>query len=184
MWIQARQWHVDERDPTKREHMEIKVMEAIADVPGNHKCVRLQHYTTDRSTFSYRLYLSYLPHGDLSQFTKAKSFYKNINKIPEPALWKWFQDLTEAGLLLSTGAAPRSDAALGWKKIVHCDFKPANVFLDTPEKEHWRSYPPCHLGDFGLAAFTDESDPLNPTLYNAPEGKSTSMYGYGSLLTI
>jgi len=66
MWIQARQWHVDEFDPTKREHMEIKVMEAIANVAGNHKCVRLQHYTTDRSTFSHRMYISYMPHGDLS----------------------------------------------------------------------------------------------------------------------
>jgi hypothetical protein len=28
----------------------------------------------------------------------------------------------------------------------------------------------------GLAVFTDENDPFNPTLYNAPGGKSTSMY--------
>lgn len=61
MWIQARRWHIDALDPTKApEHMEIAVMEKIANVEGNHKCVRLQHYTTDRSTFSYRLYVGYL----------------------------------------------------------------------------------------------------------------------------
>ena len=109
--------------------MEIKVMEAIANVLGNHKCVRLQHYTTDRTTFSYRLYMSYHPRGDLSNFTSDQSKHKG--RLPEPALLKWFEDLTEASFLLSKGAEPWSDAKDGWKKIVHCDIKPQNIFLDN-----------------------------------------------------
>jgi len=167
-WIQARQWHVDERDPIKKEHMEIEVMEAIANVEGTHKCVRLRHFTTHDSKFMYCLYTGYHPRGDLSDLTKHTSRYQGTeNFIPEPVLWKWLEDLTEASLLLSKGAAPPSDAVEGWKKIVHCDFKPANVFLDNPDAELWRSYPQAVVGDFGLAVFTDEHDPFNPTWYNA-----------------
>jgi serine/threonine protein kinase len=133
-WVQARRWHTDPSDPgAKPEHMEIKVMEAIANVLGNHKCVRLQHYTTDRTTFSYRLYMSYHPRGDLSHFATITedSIYQGNNHIPEPVLWKWFEDLTEASFLMSKGAEPLSDAKDGWKKIVHCDIKPQNIFLDN-----------------------------------------------------
>jgi serine/threonine protein kinase len=171
MWIQARRWHIDALGPAKAQHMEIAVMEAIANVEGDHKCVRLQHYTTDGPTFSYRMYIGYHPRGDLGQFTKKKSFYNHRERIPEPALWKWFEDLTEASLLLSTGAEPEADAKDGWKKIVHCDLKPANVFLDNPDEKRWRSYPQAVVGDFGLAVFTDENDPFNPTWYNADGGK-------------
>ena len=169
VWIQARQWHVDERDPTKRQHMEIKVMEAIAGVEGDHKCVRLLHYTTDHSTFSYRLYTGYHPRGDLSNFTAPWNYYMtNDAIIPEPVLWKWLEDLTEASLLLSTGVEPLSAAVDGWKKIVHCDLKPSNVFLDNPDAEIWRSYPQAVVGDFGLSIFTDDRDPFNPSWYNSP----------------
>ena len=133
-WVQARRWHTDPSDPgAKPEHMEIKVMEAIANVLGNHKCVRLQHYTTDRTTFSYRLYMSYHPRGDLSHFATITedSIYQGNNHIPEPVLRKWFEDLTEASFLMSKGAEPLSDAKDGWKKIVHCDIKPQNIFLDN-----------------------------------------------------
>jgi serine/threonine protein kinase len=176
MWTEAKRWHVDSLNPTKAEHMEIKVMEQIANVDGNHKCVRLEHYTTDRPTFSYRLYMGYHPHGNLVQFTKDRSFYNNRRKIPEPVLWKWFEDLTEAGLLMSTGAEPGVDAKVGWKKIVHCDFKPLNVFLDTSDAKRWRSYPQAIVGDFGESVFTDEKDPFNPTWYNAQYGNSTQTY--------
>jgi len=184
MWIQARRWHTDERErDSKPQHMEIEVMKAIASVEGNHKCVRLYHYTTDRSTFSYRLYMSYHTRGDLSFFTSDQSGYKGPTKIPEPAMWKWFEDLTEACLLMSKGAEPKSDAKDGWKKIVHCDLKSQNIFLDNPDAKLWKSYPQAMMGDFGIAVFTDEDDPFNPTWYNAPGGKWTSMYACKSSLT-
>jgi serine/threonine protein kinase len=149
MWIQARRWYVDALNPgAEAQHMEIKVMKEIAKIAGNHKCVRLQHYTTDRSTFSYRMYLSYHPRGDLSYFANGlESIYRKDNRIPEPALWKWFEDLTEACFLLSKGAGPLSDPFDGWKKIVHCDLKPNNVFLDNPDQELWSSYPQAIVGD-------------------------------------
>ena len=168
VWIMARQWYVDESDPTKRQHMEIKVMEEIAGVAGDHKCVRLQNATIDHSRFMYSLYTPFYPRGDLSDFIMPWSEYMHSGKmIPEPVLWKWLEDLTEASLLMSTGAAPQSAGVDGWKKIVHCDFKPSNVFLDNPDAELWRSYPQAIVGDFGLAIFTDENDPFNPSWYNA-----------------
>jgi serine/threonine protein kinase len=172
-WVHVRYWHVDEHDPTKRQHMEIKVMEAIASVGVDHKYVRPRHFTTDRSNFSYRLHIGYHPRGDLPYFVSPGSAYAKAKKkkVPEPVLWEWLEDLTEASLLLGTGAGLRSAAVESWKKIVHCDFKPANVFLDNPDSKIWKYYPQAIVGDFGLFVFTDENDHFNPSWYNASGGK-------------
>jgi serine/threonine protein kinase len=74
--------------------------------------------------------------------------------IPEPLLWKWFEDLAKACRLMDEEqdlSNDPKDPRPGLSAIVHRDIKPSNVFLDLPSGVggDWPSYPIATMGDFG-----------------------------------
>jgi serine/threonine protein kinase len=74
--------------------------------------------------------------------------------IPEPLLWKWFEDLAKACRLMDEEqdfSNDPKDPRPGLNTIVHRDIKPSNVFLDLPSNVvgDWPSYPVAIMGDFG-----------------------------------
>ena len=82
--------------------------------------------------------------------------YGDSMDIPEPALWKWLEDMAKACQLMDEGVDPSDKivADVGKRTIVHRDVKPPNMFFDLPssEKGNWPSYPIATLGDFGKSA--------------------------------
>jgi serine/threonine protein kinase len=80
--------------------------------------------------------------------------YDDGREIPEPLVWKWFEDLAKACVLMEEGIDLPSDSTSrlsGHHVIVHRDIKPANIFLDLPSGEDgdWPDCPVATLGDFG-----------------------------------
>jgi serine/threonine protein kinase len=85
---------------------------------------------------------------------KVPEIYDDGREVPEPLIWKWFEDLAKACILLENGKDLQSDPSSrlsGQHVIVHRDIKPPNIFLDTPSEENgeWPGYPVATLGDFG-----------------------------------
>lgn len=85
---------------------------------------------------------------------QSQGVYNDRSDVPEPLLWKWFEDLAKSCLLLEQGkdhTDDLTDRRSGHHVIVHRDIKPANLFLDRPSGNHgdWPDYPIATLGDFG-----------------------------------
>jgi len=179
-------WDGGPRDFDNREHMEIRAMQALTKV-GASKCVRYLGHHNDHARYSTRVFMDYCPHGSLHDLivreqkagrrgTEVRKV-RNERLILEPALWKFFEDLTEAclymayGSLEETATASKADYSApydlngSWRKIVHRDFKPHNVFLGPAHESEWPSYPTACLGDYGQAIFTHPADDHNPLEY-------------------
>lgn len=153
----------------------------------------------------YRVIMNYCPHGSLHEIIpnqvlvnkKPKNngeAYGDFLDVPEPALWKWLEDMTKALQLMEEGVDPSDEIAsvVGQRTIVHRDIKPANLFFDLPSGKDgdWPSYPIATLGDFGklspiinallpltssagIAFYTHDDDPENPFAYNYWEGSNS-----------
>lgn len=182
-------WYGDAANPRKRKHVEIKAMENYWNLPGSDKCVKLLHSEVDGDGLFYRIYMAFSPHGTLQTLIqpptkrpRGKGAPDNglhsALPVPEPALWCFFEALTEACLLLEFGGVEEDEARPGWERIVHRDIKLQNIFLahpddrdeDKPHGVRWPAYPKPQLGDFGIAIITSDGDEMNPTAYNDQEG--------------
>jgi serine/threonine protein kinase len=78
-------------------------------------------------------------------------------ELPESLIWKWFEDLAKACVLMEKGKDHPSGLTSrlsGQHTIVHRDIKPPNIFLDLPSTEdgEWPGYPVATLGDFGRSS--------------------------------
>jgi len=85
---------------------------------------------------------------------ESQEIYNDGKDIAEPLVWKWFEDLAKACLLLEKGKDLPSGSVSrlsGHHVIVHRDIKPPNIFLDLPSgiDGDWPEYPVATLGDFG-----------------------------------
>ena len=80
--------------------------------------------------------------------------YNDGREIPEPLVWKWFEDLAKACVLMERGKDLPSGSfsrLSGNHTIVHRDIKPANIFIDlaSDKDDDWPEYPVAVVGDFG-----------------------------------
>jgi serine/threonine protein kinase len=116
-----------------------------------------------RKTGYSSLFMEHCELGSLQSFTEK--FERNRTLIPEAFLWKVLFEMSLAICYMQTGVDAEGDARAGkplvrkdkkkrWEEIVHCDIKPANLFLTMHGEKS--AYPTAVLGDFGCATF--ESD--------------------------
>jgi len=85
---------------------------------------------------------------------ESHEIHNDGKHIAEPLVWKWFEDLAKACVLLEKGKDLPSGSVSrlsGHHVIVHRDIKPPNIFLDQPSgiDGDWPEYPVATLGDFG-----------------------------------
>ncbi|KAI1156384.1 kinase-like domain-containing protein [Nemania diffusa] len=129
------------------------------------------------SPFEASVYMEFCDRGSLHDLIweyseKRKSL--NPDRIPESFIWHAFLGLADALAYLQTGESyismsPEKINGDDWKPIVHCDIKPANIFLrsrDTPG-----STKPFYtlLSDFGLMEFEQKDQQAPCASYGTVE---------------
>jgi hypothetical protein len=119
---------------------------------------------------AWRYYSPYFAFGDLfdliaTQGTEDGSTITGHRQIPEPFAWYLLYRLVSAAVVMDTAfRTSQTDY-----QVVHCDFKPENIFLGAPgslgKNNSFPAYPPAYLGDFGNAHITYPGDPHEGMMY-------------------
>ena len=113
---------------------------------------------------AWRFYTPYYSFGDLYKFILKQGVEnpatptKGHRQVPEPFVWYLLHRLACAARIMDQTLA-NEDMDY---QIVHCDFKPANLFLGAPgslgSRAQFPIYPPVYVGDFGNAKITYTGD--------------------------
>lgn len=125
----------------------------------NYRCIpALLGYDLDMTPGYASIYMDFCELGSLDSLIER--FASKRKRFPESFLWSVLFDISLALCYLQSGRDAfskakrgqplnRVDKKSGWEEIVHCDIKPANLFLT------WRNpisqYPTVVLGDFGCS---------------------------------
>lgn len=130
------------------------------------------------------MYFEHCKGGDLSKFQP-----RNGDKgPPEAFLWHVFLQLADAIAFLHYGynrfSSRPEDPPHGWRRIVHCDIKPGNVFLRRVTKKN--DVPEIVLGDFGLATLKETTRGGGTDEWIGPEipvmTKENDVWGVGAII--
>lgn len=176
-WRDRRYWY-DVNTP-----LDCYIHEALSNVPNARNIVGLLGFRLYDSKRMYRLYMEYCCHGDLLTLILRHRKRDGLRdehgvrlspKIPEPAIWYIFEALVAAALVMNWGSLT-AWVPKGWRKVIHRDIKPTNVFLGSPHPEIWPTYPVPKLADFGLSICFEDGhrsaviDQSGTEGYRAPE---------------
>ena len=113
-------------------------------------------------------YYDLYPGGDLSDWTPKKG-----QESSESFVWYVFQQMADVLAYLHYGYEwSKVDRRKSWQPILHCDMKPANIFLRTPRTKD-NKYPELVLGDFGLAKLKAGGEMDRTKKYWSPEPRTT-----------
>lgn len=131
------------------------------------------------------LYFEHCQGGDLSEYTPRAG----NSGVSEKFLWQCFVQLADAIAFLHYGynrfAKNPDTPPRNWRRIVHCDIKPANVFLRRKLTKN-NPVPDIVLGDFGLATLTLETYGGGTDEWIGPEiplmTKQNDVWGVGAVV--
>lgn len=131
LWSNIGFWHGDPRKKESRVPAEIKAMQNMLDRPGSDKVVRYLTHTMFDERMSFRIIMSYCGHGSLHDI--VDDYQTKKQEIPEPALWRIFEALAEACLLMECGTTDTdAEADEDWEQIVHR----GTVFMKAKSDHH------------------------------------------------
>lgn len=122
--------------------MEFHTQQIVSTAPGFFHGVKFlarpQIMWQDRKI---RLYMEHVPKGDADKL--AKNHKDSDEPVPETFLWLCFQALIKTALVMERGylEEDEEDQPAEWSQIVHCDFKPGNLFLGLPKPNFYPLYP-------------------------------------------
>lgn len=146
--------------------------------------IKFHHANYTQDTGSLVLYFEHCQGGDLSKFIPREG----ARGVSEAFMWHVFIQLADALAFLHYGwnrFAKDHKPPRQWKRIVHADIKPENVFLrrkltaDNP-------VPDIVLGDFGLATLDEVSYGGGTYLWIGPEipkmTKQNDVWAVGSII--
>lgn len=115
------------------------------------------------------MYYDYCAGGDLNRYTAGRTNQKFLLHV--------FRQMAAAIAYLHTGYCVISDAwADNWKRVVHCDIRPGNIFLKTPRTAE-DPLPEVILGDFGFATTDRYGRECGDMWHQPPEQPMTSASG-------
>lgn len=165
-WTDCTVFHGNLRDPDTRLPLEFHIQKTLQDRPESYYVLPVYKQETDIKRMLYRMYFPYCPYGDLARLI---SCYSNEREaMPEPWLWRVFEALALAGLVMEKGGC--NEHLDDWLQVVHRDIKPHNIFLDVASEQTYPRYPVPKLADFGLAFQTWPDDPFNPLMWSDGTG--------------
>ena len=116
----------------------------------------VEYYMATVDPIETHLYLEYCDGGDLQ--TLIDIYRRAQIYIPEAFIWHTFAQITEAISWIHYGVSEsQPEPPTDWERVIHRDIKPANIFLKRMGFAGIL-YPAIKLGDFGLAAVTNDQD--------------------------
>lgn len=121
----------------------------------------------DKDPHIFRIYMEFCNYGDLwgliENYTPKVDAAFNISKrgfIPEPFLWKLFEDVVIAGILMERGDLEPTTKP--WGVIVHRDWRSENVFLGENTSGLYEGYPTAKTADFGWCTILPVQEKTQP----------------------
>lgn len=115
------------------------------------------------------MFFDYYAGGDLNCYSSGRTNQKFLLHV--------FRQMAAAIAYLHTGYCVINDAwAANWKRVVHCDIRPGNIFLKTPRTAE-DPLPEVVLGDFGFANTDRHGEVCGDRFYQPPELPMTSASG-------
>ena len=146
--------------------------------------LNFDHANWNNQCGSVVLYFEHCEGGDLAKW-QGKACSKLLE---ENFLWHVFIQLADALAYLHHGTCmslPLSRPHMGWKRTIHRDMKPANIFLRQPIATS-REIPDVVIGDFGLATFKEPTYGCGTDEWVAPETpkvtKEGDVWGLGAII--
>ncbi|KAI9812880.1 MAG: hypothetical protein M1827_004398 [Pycnora praestabilis] len=103
----------------------------------------------------------YIDYCDLGTMDHLIENFKNRGRlIPEAFVWKTFIVLADVLRYLHFGIRGTKGISYvrDWKKVLHRDIKPPNIFLKSNSRSRPGDCPKIILGDFGLAIREDHNE--------------------------
>jgi hypothetical protein len=140
-----RKWHGDTSAfAVDNNHvpMEFHTQQIVSTAPGFFNGVKfLARPQIMWQDWKTRLYMEHVPKGDADKL--VKNHKDDDEPVPETFLWLCFQALIKTALVMERGylEEDEEDQPAEWSQIVHCDFKPGNLFLGLPKPNFYPLYP-------------------------------------------
>ena len=146
-------------------------------LPENDRIIRLTHYLHSAHVPQIQLYLEYYDGGDLAKLLK---WYRDHSRtLPEPFAWHAFRQIAEGLAFIHCGydhkLGPNQDDSKDWKKVIHADLKPGNIFLRMSKNPE--DYPDLVLADFGNSHTKNDYHTAGTEVWLPPERHYVSDYG-------
>ena len=126
------------------------------------------------------LYFDHCSGGDLEKHIPKKGY------IPEDFMWHVFIQLADALAYLHYGVSRKyRNPNSSWRRVIHRDVKPGNVFLKRPITGK-NPIPEVVLGDFGIATLDEHTKGCGTPDWMAPEvpvvTKQGDVWGLGAII--
>ena len=146
----------------------ITAMLSLRPLIGSDRIVKLIRWNQGRLPHIFRIYMEFCNYGDLFSLIcnysplshEAGNILKERDLIPEPFIWKMFEDLVITGILMERGDLEPTTKR--WGVIVHRDWRSQNVFLGENTSGIYKGYPTSKTGDFGWCAIMPTSEEKHP----------------------
>ena len=146
----------------------ITAMLSLRPLIGSDRIVKLIRWNQGRLPHIFRIYMEFCNYGDLFSLiinysplsNEDGNILKERDFIPEPFIWKMFEDLVIAGILMERGDLEPTTKR--WGVIVHRDWRSQNVFLGENTSGIYRGFPTSKTGDFGWCAIMPTSEEKHP----------------------
>ena len=146
-------------------------------LPQNDRIVLLTDYLQSAHVPQVQLYLEYCDGGDLHGLLEC---YRNHGRtLPESFAWHAFRQIAEGLAFIHQGydhkLGPNQTLPNTWKKVIHADLKPENIFLRVPKTAG--DYPDLVLADFGNSHTEADFHKAGTEIWLPPEKRYVSEWG-------